>query len=66
MSLVRRCHTKLLRSTHSISKVLFKQMMQVAAFLVRSEKGDGDFAAGADLAVIRHGVPPPSLCSGPT
>jgi hypothetical protein len=30
--------------------LLIEQVMQVAAFLVRPQKGDGDFAAGADLA----------------
>ena len=33
-----------------LASLFVKQVMQIAAFLMRTQEGDGDFAAGADLA----------------
>jgi hypothetical protein len=33
-----------------LARFLFKQVMQVSTFLMWTEEGDGDFAAGANLA----------------
>jgi hypothetical protein len=51
-------------SPELLTGFLFKQVMQITAFLMRPQEGYGDSAA-ADLAVIRHSVPHPSRCSGP-